>query len=188
MNVALVFRSEIIDVLNPNQDDEALLMLRLKRNMMEKKPIVAAELLDNRFMSLTEIDSFLENENMTRSSFLSSYIREVMNFNNEPEALAENAGNTSTSNVTDTSFLRKLSRKHSISSCQGIQGNPIEQECWRYLASADSLQNQKMEIFYLHRHRLHSFDFIDTIIVIVIVIVIEFVIVIIIIILSSSSS
>ncbi|CAG5015173.1 unnamed protein product [Parnassius apollo] len=83
-------------------------MLRIKRNMMEKmdkrlpvtKPIVAAALLDNRFMSLTEIDSFLENENMTRISFLSSYIREVINVNNEPEALAENAGNTSTSNVT----------------------------------------------------------------------------------------
>ncbi|CAK1602411.1 unnamed protein product [Parnassius mnemosyne] len=137
MNVALVFRSEIMDVLKLNQDDEELILLHLKSNMMKKmskifpvtKSIVAAALLDNRFMSTTEIDFFLENPNMARTSFLSSYIREVININNEPEALGKNAGNTSTSNVTDTSFLHKLSRKHSVSTCQGIQGNPIEQEC-----------------------------------------------------------
>ncbi|CAK1591508.1 unnamed protein product [Parnassius mnemosyne] len=66
MNVALVFRSEIMDVLKLNQDDDALIMLSLKSNMMKKmskrfpvtKPIVAAALLDNRFMSMTEIEFF----------------------------------------------------------------------------------------------------------------------------------
>lgn len=165
MNVALVFLSEIKDVLRINQDDEALIMLRLKRNMMAKinkrfpvtKPIVAAALLDNRFMSLSEIDSYLENQNMTRTSFLSSYIREIININNEPEALAENVASTSTSNVIDTSLLHKLSRKHSMSSCQGIQGDPIEQECWRYIAGADPTEPKDGDLLSYWNNKKEAF-------------------------------
>lgn len=69
MNVALVFRSEITDILNTLQDDESLIMLRLKCNMLaninERFPInkvtVAAALLDCRFMSLKGVYTFLEN-------------------------------------------------------------------------------------------------------------------------------
>ncbi|CAG5058126.1 unnamed protein product [Parnassius apollo] len=70
MYVALVFRSEIIDVLKSLDDDESLVLFRLKRNMLANidkrcpvtKPVVAAALLDKRFMSLKELDLYLESK------------------------------------------------------------------------------------------------------------------------------
>lgn len=142
INVALVFRSEIIDILNTISDTESLIIFRLKRNMLAnidkrfpvKKLIVAAALLDNRFMALKEVDTYLESENLTSASFLASYIKEVMKIEDVPEVSTVEPS-PSTSSGTDSSVLYKLSKKHSVN--VGNEDDPIEQECWRYLAAAD---------------------------------------------------
>lgn len=63
INVAHVFRFEIFDILITQSDDESLIQLQIKRNVitnLEKrlpltKPFVAAAILDKRFMELKEI-------------------------------------------------------------------------------------------------------------------------------------
>lgn len=152
INLALVFRSEIIDVLNSFQDPlESTFISQLKRHMFLNinnrfpvtKSVVAAALLDNRFISLKEIDVFLEEYNMPRSTFLSSYVKEVVCASVELEIKLEPLATTSHHAVEggDTSLLHKLSKKHSIiSAIQEMQDDPIEQECWRYLASADPME------------------------------------------------
>lgn len=85
INVALIFRSEITDILKDLSDDESLIMYRLKCNMLANinkrfpvtKAVVAAALLDKRFLGLKELDLYLESINMTKASFLASYVKEV---------------------------------------------------------------------------------------------------------------
>ncbi|CAG5047078.1 unnamed protein product [Parnassius apollo] len=147
MNVALVFRSEIIDVLKSLDDDESLVLFRLKRNMLANidkrfpvtKPVVAAALLDKRFMGLKELDLYLESKNMTKASFLASYIKEVIKSHDLPGNCERNETYTSVSLNTSSSssILSKLSKKHSAGHGHGLEDiDPLDQECWRYLASA----------------------------------------------------
>lgn len=136
LNVALVFRSEIIDALNSVNGSESVVISRIKRNMLANidkrfpvtEPIVAAALLDSRFMNLKEIDVYLENNGIsTRASFLSSYIKEVIR--DIPESCGEQS--------TESALLQKLLIKHSSSIGEESQKDPIEQECWRYITGAD---------------------------------------------------
>lgn len=146
-NVALVFRSEIKDALQSLDDDEPLVLLTLKKKMMDKlnhrfpitKLIVAATLLDCRFQGIREVDVYLETSNQTRVSFLSDYIREIVKSRphlipsmETPESQA--VARPTTTSDTVSSFLIKLSEKHSGIETQSAD-DPIDQECWKYFAT-----------------------------------------------------
>lgn len=160
MNIALVFRSEIIDVLNTIQDDESLILLQLKSNMLANidkrfpvtKTMVAAALLDTRFMSLNEINIYLEKINTTRTAFLAAYVKEIINYT--PDTL--NVPSSSSNGKNNISLLQKLSKKHSFNPCQD-KDHPIDQECWRYIAAADPMEPKDGDLLAYWNSRKEAF-------------------------------
>lgn len=146
LNLALVFHLEIKDILNSSSDEETLIMSTLKTNMLSKidvrfpitdKTIVAA-LLDPRFISLNLIDTYLQQKNTTRASFLAEYIRTQTKVKLTSRTTAEPATPGPSSKQ---SVLSKLTKKYSSASSKTpvkLESDAADQECWRYLATANA--------------------------------------------------
>lgn len=177
LNVALVFKSEIKDVLNSIPDDETLIMLSLKRNMMKQvdkrfpttKATVAAALLDYRFMGLTEIDMYLESQNMTRASFLAGYFKEIVGTSESDttQAVVPSTSTVPVRKTKDTSssqLLLKLAKKHCSYNSTGFQNeDAIDQETWKYLAAADPTElNDDGDLLSFWKKRTTSFPLLST--------------------------
>ncbi|CAG9792672.1 unnamed protein product [Diatraea saccharalis] len=168
LNLALVFRLEIRDILNSLSDEETLIMLSLKNKMLAKldkrfpitDKIVVSALLDPRFISLSQIDSYLEQKNTTRAAFLAEYIKIQPNISNHSTMVATSppAVLASTSNE---SILSKLSKKHSSSSTSSIltsvEFNEVDQECWRYLAAANASDVVDDDVLQYWRNKSKTF-------------------------------
>lgn len=149
-NVALVFRTEILDILNSMVSNESMILINIKQNMLanvdRRFPVtpsmVAAALLDSRFICLSVVDSYLAAQGMTKVNFLAAYVKEIIKggiFVEEIKMEKERVIDTSAATIvgkTPPSILTKLSLKHSNNIPQNMPIDPIDQECWRYLASA----------------------------------------------------
>lgn len=150
LNLALVFRSELKEILNSISDEERVTMITHKNRTLEKfehrfpltKNVVVASLLDPRFSGLKEIDSYLEERNTNRAAFMADCINEHVNASDFP---CSDCGETSRDlseppprSSSTQSLLTKLSKKHSsFSNIDEATGTDFSQECWRYLAAVD---------------------------------------------------
>lgn len=177
LNVALVFKSEIKDVLNSIPDDETLIMLSLKRNMLNQvdkrfpttKATVAAALLDYRFMGLTEIDVYLDRLNMTRASFLAGYFKDIVGLETSESETTQLIPSTCTVPVRETKdtsssqLLLKLAKKHCSYNSIGFQNeDAIDQETWKYLAAADPTELHDGDLLSFWKKRTTSFPLLST--------------------------
>lgn len=115
INLALVFRSEIKEACETLNDNEKLVMLQMKRNMVEMlnhrfpitNIIVAAALLHCRFTKLQEIDHYMGSNHTTRVNFLVNCIKGAV----PASELETQASRCNTSDAGDkdiSSFLIKL--------------------------------------------------------------------------------
>ncbi|CAG4977728.1 unnamed protein product [Parnassius apollo] len=166
LNLALVFHLEIRDILNSLSDEETLIMLTLKNNMLAKldkrfpitDKIVVAALLDPRFINLSQIDTYLEQKNTTRAAFLAEYIK--IHISGESTTMATLAPAVITSFSND-SVLSKLSKKHSCSGTSSIltstECNEADQECWMYLAAANACDVKDDDILNYWQNKKKTF-------------------------------
>ncbi|CAG5053935.1 unnamed protein product [Parnassius apollo] len=146
LNLALVLNLEIRDILHSVTDEETLVMVQLKNKMLAKlekrfpitEKVVVAALLDTRFISLTQIDTYLEQKNSTRAALLAKYLKKDIDVS-RVSATVVAAPNASSSSADD-SLLAKLTRKHSSSTTPSVNINlecsEADQECCRYLTAA----------------------------------------------------
>uniref|UniRef100_A0A1E1WU83 HAT C-terminal dimerisation domain-containing protein n=1 Tax=Pectinophora gossypiella TaxID=13191 RepID=A0A1E1WU83_PECGO len=167
LNLALVFNLEIRDILNSVTDDETLVMVQLKNKMLAKlekrfpitEKVVVAALLDPRFISLTQIDTYLEQKNSTRAAFLAEYIKKDIDVS-RVSATVVSAANASTSSADD-SLLAKLTRKHSSSTTSSVNVNlecsEAHQECWRYLTATTASDVVNEDILQNWRGKKEAF-------------------------------
>ncbi|CAG5037111.1 unnamed protein product [Parnassius apollo] len=166
LNLALVFHLEIRDILNSLSDEETLIMLTLKNNMLAKldkrfpitDKIVVAALLDPRFINLSQIDTYLEQKNTTRAAFLAEYIK--IHISGESTTMATLAPAVITS-FSNESVLSKLSKKHSCSGTSSIltstECNEADQECWMYLAAANACDVKDDDILNYWQNKKKTF-------------------------------
>ncbi|KAI8421976.1 hypothetical protein MSG28_009882 [Choristoneura fumiferana] len=142
LNLAMVFHLEIKDMLNSLSDEESLIMLSVKHNMLEKletrfpvtDKIVAAAMLDPRFISLSQIDTYLTQKKTTRADFLAGYIKAQPLATSDGSPVFVACGTYSTE-----SLLTRLSKKHSIGASNSnvdYDFDETEGECRKYLATA----------------------------------------------------
>ncbi|CAG4979136.1 unnamed protein product [Parnassius apollo] len=86
INLALVFKSEIRRLLEEYNDDEPVIVTRLKHNMLQRLDhrfsvtdnIVAVTLLNCRFQSIKEIDIYMESQDTNKVAFLSNFLRNIL--------------------------------------------------------------------------------------------------------------
>ncbi|CAG5034738.1 unnamed protein product [Parnassius apollo] len=123
--------------------DETLIMLALKNNMLANlnkrfpttEPLVTAALLDCRFMRLKEIVTYLKTKGMTPASFLVDRATEIKSITrDQSEDPQEVIQSPSTSKE---SLLTQLSRKYNYSQLNSESVEYIDQEVWKYIATAD---------------------------------------------------
>ncbi|CAG4952996.1 unnamed protein product [Parnassius apollo] len=143
MNLVLVFRSEVKRLLEESNDDEPLVIARLKNNMLEglesrfplTDVVVAATLLDCRFHAIHEIDEFMQKREVTKVSFLSTMVRSRLTTEDiRQNEVIDYAKAGPTSSASSSNFLLDLARKHS--STQRDSGSDVENECWKYFSTA----------------------------------------------------
>ena len=144
INLALVLRSELKSKLEITSADTATIK-SMKRSMTANfdhrfpaTPLmITASLLDPRFTRLTEVEQYLQENNVTRVEFLSKQIRERVKkedlprqtYANEQRRCPETASTSSTAD-----FLSSLATKHSAGA--GLQDDEeIEAECAAYFSN-----------------------------------------------------
>ncbi|CAG5057473.1 unnamed protein product [Parnassius apollo] len=143
MNLVLVFRSEVKRLLEEANDDEPLVIARLKNNMLEglesrfllTDVVVAATLLDCRFHAIHEIDEFMQKREVTKVSFISTMVRSRLTTEDiRQNEVIDSAKAGPNSSASSSNFLLDLARKHSTT--QRDSGSAVENECWKYFSTA----------------------------------------------------
>lgn len=169
INLALVFKSEIRRLLDECDDNEPVVITRLKNNMSAKLDhrfpasdmIITATLLDCRFHSIKEIDTCMEMENRdtTKVAFLTKFVKTILKEDDVSHFTQDVFPQPSTSrgSQTNSNFLMDLAKKHSSAATD--TESAIENECWKYFSTAtvNDLQRHNGNLLEYWKDRRYSF-------------------------------
>lgn len=180
INVALVYKMELAEIINSLDDNEPLEIFRMKKNMKAKLDqrlptndlTVAATLLDCRFQAIHEVDKYLKLHGQDRVSFLASYTRRIV----KKEHLCNNIQTSSPATMTNSaevecsssSRLLQLSLKYGARidrhSAEEDSDDSIETECWKYIAGCDprDYATSDLDILKYWKDRQVSFPYLST--------------------------
>lgn len=140
INLVLVFKSEIKRLLEESDDDEQVVITRLKNNMLRTLghlfpvTIVAATLLDSRFHLIKEIDAFMESHNTTKVALLTTMVKNVVKKEDIIDLVLQDPIPGPSAEPTASNFLMDLAKKHSSTQCD--MDSEVDNECWRYFSTA----------------------------------------------------
>ncbi|XP_059048722.1 uncharacterized protein LOC131843954 [Achroia grisella] len=175
INMALVFKMEVAEILDTLDINDSLEIFNMKTNMKANldcrfptnKLTVAATLLDCRFQTIKEIDVYLQNHSLNRVSFLASYIRETVS-TNDTNLSKNNLSTTSKIDVNaspknSTSLLIQLAMKYEANrDSDEIENKSIEIECCKYFAECDPQDLTRSDILSYWNERRVSHPYLST--------------------------
>lgn len=112
------------------------MLASLDKRFPTTETVVTAALLDCRFMRLKEIETYLDAHQKTPASCLAECVNEIKGIAQVRDGdLQETTPTASTSK--QVSLLTQLSRKHSYTYRDSVNNDDIDQEVWKYIATAD---------------------------------------------------